>query len=147
MSSMRLLPDATAPAHSRAAGRQLADFSRTVLVVDDHEDSRLLIRYLLEQKGWRVIEAADGLEAVETARGAHPDLILMDVGLPLLDGLSATRRIREDVEMRSVPIVAVSGYAMAEDRARALAAGCDGYIPKPIDFDELYHLVCLQIMH
>lgn len=65
----------------------------------------------------------------------------MDVGVPLLDGLSATRRIRDNVEVYGVPIVAVSGYAMAEDQTKALAAGCDGYITKPVDFDELYHLL------
>jgi two-component system cell cycle response regulator DivK len=91
----------------------------------------------MEQRGYSVIEAADGLEAVEAASRCRPDLILMDVGLPLLDGLSATRRIREDVEMRDVAVVAVSGYATAEDQAKALAAGCDDYITKPINFGEL----------
>jgi two-component system, cell cycle response regulator DivK len=107
-------------------------------VVDDHEDTRFLLECLLGQRGWRVVGAADGLEAVEAAHNSHPDVILMDVGLPVLDGLSATRRIREDEELRGVPVVAVSGYAAAEDQARAQEAGCDGYIVKPINFGELY---------
>jgi CheY-like chemotaxis protein len=109
-----------------------------VLVVDDHEDTRFMITCLLERRGWRVLEAVNGLEAVETAHNSHPDVILMDVGLPVLDGLSATRRIREDGELQGVPVVAVSGYAAVEDRARALAAGCDGYVIKPINFGEFY---------
>jgi two-component system, cell cycle response regulator DivK len=100
-----------------------------------------MIRYLMEQRGYRVMEAVDGLEAVETARRSRPDLILMDVSLPRLDGLSAVRRVREDVGLRGVAIVAVSGYATAEDQAEALAAGCDGYLTKPINFDELDHVL------
>ena len=147
MPNLHFLPGASTTTHSRAAARQPAGFKPTVLIVDDHDDSRFLIRYLMEQRGYRVIEAADGLEAVETARKSRPDLILMDVGLPLLDGLSATRRIREDVEMRSVAIVAVSGYAMAEDQAKALAAGCDGYITKPINFGELDKILLRLLPH
>jgi CheY-like chemotaxis protein len=133
------LRDASAHDQGGESGQKSADSRPLVLVVDDHEDNRFLIRYLLEQKGCRVLGAADGLEAVETAHNSHPDLILMDVGLPLLDGLSATRRIREDTELRGVAVVAVSGYASSEDQARALAAGFDGYITKPINFDKLYH--------
>lgn len=136
---MQPLPGASVNASSSASGQKSAGFRPLVLVVDDHEDSRFLIKYLLEQKGCRVMGAADGLEAVEIAHSSHPDLILMDVGLPVLDGLSATRRIREDKELHGVPVVAVSGYAAAEDQARALEAGCDGYITKPINLDELYH--------
>lgn len=95
----------------------------------------------MEQRGCRVIEAKNGLEAVETVHRARPDLILMDVGLPLLDGLSATLRIREDVCLRGIAIVAVSGYAMTEDQDRAREAGCDGYITKPINLDELEHVL------
>jgi CheY-like chemotaxis protein len=138
MSDAQPLPGASSHARGGPSGRQSADSRPVVLVADDHEDIRFLIKYLLEQRGWRVVGVADGLEAVETAHSSHPDVILMDVGLPVLDGLSATRRIREDKELQGVPVVAVSGYAAAEDRARARAAGCDGYITKPIDFGELY---------
>jgi CheY-like chemotaxis protein len=139
MPNTQSLPDASVHARDGESGRESADSRPLILVVDDHEDNRFLIRYLLELRGCRVMGAADGLEAVETAHSSHPDLILMDVGLPKLDGLSATRRIREDTELRGVAVVAVSGYASSEDQARALNAGFDAYITKPINFDELYH--------
>lgn len=138
MSNVRPLPGASSHACGGPSGQRAADSRPLALVADDHEDTRFLIKYLLEQRGWRVTGAADGLEAVETAHNSHPDVILMDVGLPVLDGLSAVRRIREDRELHGVPVVAVSGYAAAEDRAMALEAGCDGYIVKPINFGELY---------
>lgn len=138
MSDVQPLTGASSRAYGRPSGRQPADSRPLVLVVDDHEDTRFMIKWLLERRGWRVAGTADGLEAVEAARRSHPDVILMDVGLPVLDGLSATRRIREDAELQGVPVVAVSGYAAAEDQASALAAGCDEYIVKPINFDELY---------
>jgi two-component system, cell cycle response regulator DivK len=138
MPNTQSLSDASVHAFDGRSGQKSAVPRPLILVVDDHEDSRFLIRYLLEQRGCCVVGAADGLEAVETAHSSHPDLILMDVGLPVLDGLSATRRIREDTELRGVAVVAVSGYASSEDQARALEAGFDGYITKPINFDELY---------
>jgi two-component system, cell cycle response regulator DivK len=137
MPNTQPFPGAPVPACDVAAGRQPADFHPVVLVVDDYEDNRFLIRYLLETRGCRVVEAGDGVEAVETALCEHPDLILMDVSLPRLDGLSATRLIRQEATLRDVPVVAVSGHAAPKDRARALAAGCDGYITKPIDFVEM----------
>jgi CheY-like chemotaxis protein len=135
MPNAEFLSGASVHALDGAAGRETA--GPLVLVADDHEDIRFLIRYMLEARGCRVIEAANGLEAVEAALGWLPDLILMDVNLPRLDGLSATLRIREGARSGSVAVVAVSGHAAPEDRARALAAGCDGYITKPIDFGEL----------
>jgi len=111
------------------------------MVVDDHEDHRFMLRYLLETKGYRVVEAADGLEAVAVAKSSRPDLVLMDLSLPRLDGLSAMRRIREEASLHAVPAVAVSGRVKAEDRADALAAGFREYITKPIDFDQLLDLL------
>ena len=113
----------------------------TVLVVEDFEDNRFMMRRLLEMSGYRVIEAVNGQEAVETARRERPDLILMDLSLPLLDGLAATRRIREQDGLGKVPIVAVSAHDTADFHADALAAGCNEYVTKPIDFDQLESLL------
>ena len=109
----------------------------TILVVEDFEDNRFMMRRLLEMSGYRVIEAINGEEAIELARRELPGLILMDLSLPQLDGLAATRRIRQHPELRSVPIVAVSAHDTADFHADALAAGCNDYVTKPIDFDQL----------
>ena len=108
-----------------------------VLVVEDHEDTRFMLRMILEQDGYATMEVADGLEAVEIAGRERPDLILMDGSLPGLDGLSATRRMREQEALRRIPIVALSGHAGKEFQAEAYAAGCDACITKPFDFSLL----------
>ena len=108
-----------------------------VLVVDDDEDTRLLFRTMLEIRGYRAVEAADGEEAVGLAESARPDLILMDGSLPRVDGLDATRRIRQSERDGRVPILFVSGHAEAAFIARALEAGCDEYLVKPLDLDQL----------
>jgi two-component system, cell cycle response regulator DivK len=113
----------------------------TVMVVEDFEDNRFMMRRLLEMSGYRVLEAINGEEAVEIAERERPSLILMDLSLPLLDGLAATRRIRQVKELRSVPIVAVSAHDTADFHADALAAGCNDYVTKPIDFDQLEALL------
>jgi len=107
------------------------------LVVEDFEDSRFMMRRLLEMAGYRVLEASDGEQAVKMALDARPALILMDLSLPKLDGLSATREIRKKRVLRKVPIVAVSAHDSPQTRAEALAAGCNEYVTKPIDFDIL----------
>jgi len=109
----------------------------TVLVVEDFADNRFMMRRLLEMSGYHVIEAVDGKEAVEMAGREHPDLILMDLSLPQLDGLDATRRIRQLDGLARVPIIAVSAHDTKDFHADALAAGCNEYVTKPIDFDEL----------
>lgn len=114
---------------------------QTVMVVEDFEDNRFMMRRLLEMSGYRVLEAINGEEAVEVARRERPSLILMDLSLPLLDGLAATRRIRQVEELRKVPIVAVSAHDTADFHADALAAGCNDYVTKPIDFDQLEALL------
>ena len=114
---------------------------RTVLVVEDFEDNRFMMRRLLEMSGYRVIEAVNGKQAVEAAISERPDLILMDLSLPMLDGLAATRRIREAEGLGRVPIVAVSAHDSADFHTEALAAGCDEYVTKPIDFDHLVQLL------
>ena len=113
----------------------------TVLVVEDFDETRFMIKLSLELRGYRVLEALNGFEAVEIARRESLDLILMDLSLPLLDGFAATRRIREEARSRHVPIVAVTAHATAEYRVKALAAGFDEYVTKPIDFDKLGHLL------
>src|SRR3954469_8355990 len=113
----------------------------TVMVVEDFEDNRFMMRLLLEMSGYHVLEAVNGEEAVEIARRERPHLILMDLSLPLLDGLAATRRIRQEASLRDVPIVAVSAHDTADFHADALAAGCNDYVTKPIDFDQLEALL------
>ena len=110
---------------------------KSFLVVEDFEDSRFMMRRLLEMAGYDVLEASDGEQAVKIAVESRPALILMDLSLPKLDGLSATRQIRQKKGLKAVPIVAVSAHDSPESRTEALAAGCDEYVTKPIDF---YHL-------
>jgi CheY-like chemotaxis protein len=118
----------------------------TVLVVEDHDDTRLLLKLLLEHEGYVIMEVADGLEAVEIAARECPDLVLMDGSLPGLDGLSATRRMREQESLRHVPIIALSGHTGQEFRAEARAAGCDALITKPLDFSQLLNTLN-QLLH
>src|SRR5215831_10811160 len=106
------------------------------LVVEDFDDSRFMMRRLLESADYRVVEATDGEEAVRIALQERPQLILMDLSLPKLDGLAATRRIRQQKGFDRIPIVAVSAHDSADSRSEALAAGCDEYVTKPINFDE-----------
>ncbi len=108
----------------------------TVLVVDD-DDLRSLMRKVLEMSGYRVAEAKDGDEAIETAQREHPRLILMDIGLPQRSGISATYRIRGYPELRAVPIVAVRAYDSPAVRDDALKAGCAAHLIKPINIDQL----------
>lgn len=105
---------------------------RRILVVEDNEQSMYLISFILTNSGYEVIQATCGQEAVELAVEQEPDLILMDIQLPDIDGMEATRRIRDSESDGDVPIVAITSYAMAGDRERILAAGCTGYIEKPI---------------
>jgi CheY-like chemotaxis protein len=114
---------------------------QTVMVVEDFEDNRFMMRRLLEMSGYQVLEAINGEEAVEIAARELPNLILMDLSLPLLDGLAATRRIRQYAELKDVPIVAVSAHDTADFHADALAAGCNDYVTKPIDFEQLENLL------
>jgi two-component system cell cycle response regulator DivK len=113
----------------------------TVLLVEDTEDNRHMMRKLLELSGYRVIEAINGEEAVRAAMDVRPSIILMDLSLPVIDGLAATRRIRTFPGLDAVPIVAVSAHDTADFHAEALAAGCNAYITKPIDYPELEEIV------
>ncbi|MFN8523463.1 MAG: response regulator [Chloroflexota bacterium] len=108
----------------------------TILIVEDDELNRDSLRRLLRRRGFEIEIATDGLQGVESAKTLAPDLILMDMSLPAIDGWEATRRIRVEVERR-VPIIALTAHAMAADRDRAIEAGCDDYDTKPIDLDRL----------
>ena len=105
--------------------------TQRILVVEDTEDNRQIIRDLLTSVGYELIEAVDGAEGVALAQSEKPDLILMDIQLPVVDGYEATRRIRAVPELANVPIIAVTSYALSGDEAKARAAGCDGYVAKP----------------
>lgn len=104
---------------------------KRILVVEDTEDNRQILRDLLVASGYDLVEAVDGAAGVAMAASAQPDLILMDIQLPVLDGYEATRRIKADTALAHIPIVAVTSYALAGDEEKARAAGCDGYIAKP----------------
>jgi two-component system cell cycle response regulator DivK len=105
--------------------------SKRILIVEDQEDNRAILRDVLSTAGYELIEAVDGGEGVELALRERPDLILMDIQLPVLDGYEATRRIKGNAELKSIPIIAVTSYALSGDEAKARAAGCDGYVTKP----------------
>ncbi len=106
---------------------------RTILVVDDFDDTRLLLRTWLERRGFRVIEAENGVEAITQATAEFPDLIIMDMEMPQLDGLAATRRLRQIDDLSTIPIVAVSAYGADQFRQLALDAGCDEYVSTPFE--------------
>lgn len=120
---------------------QSQDQTVTVLLVEDTEDNRYMMRRLLEMAGYNVVEATNGEEAVRLAASERPQLILMDLSLPVIDGLAATRAIRKLDGLEKVPIVAVSAHASADFQTEALAAGCDAYITKPIDFSQLEQII------
>lgn len=106
---------------------------RKVLVIEDNEQNRYLVTFLLEQHGYEVVSAADGPRGIELARNCSPDLILLDIQLPVMDGYAVARALRGIESLRNTPIIAVTSYAMVGDREKCLAAGCTGYIEKPID--------------
>ena len=105
---------------------------KTILIVEDNEDNRLIYSQYLTHGGYRVLEAANGLEGIEAARRERPDIVLMDISMPIMDGLTATRHLKGDPETQSIPVIALTAHAMASDEAMAREAGCDGYISKPV---------------
>ncbi|MFZ5857020.1 MAG: response regulator [Chloroflexota bacterium] len=111
-----------------------------VLIVEDNVDNFELVRFLLERAGYEVLSAANGLEGLDVARREHPDLILMDLSMPEMDGWNATTHLKADEETRNIPVLALTAHTLPGDRKRAIDAGCDGYISKPINvasFDKL----------
>jgi two-component system, cell cycle response regulator DivK len=105
--------------------------SKRILVIEDHEDNRQILRDLLGHAGYHMIEAETGEAGLAAAAAHKPDLILMDIQLPGLDGYEATRRLKADPALRSIPIIVVTSYALSGDDAKARAAGCDAYVTKP----------------
>jgi two-component system cell cycle response regulator DivK len=105
--------------------------SKCILVVEDQEDNRRILRDLLKSAGFALLEAATGEEGIRLAESSRPDLILMDIQLPVLDGYEATRRIKAKAELRHIPIIVVTSYALSGDEAKARAAGADAYVTKP----------------
>ena len=115
--------------------------TKRILVVDDQEDLRDVLRTLLTGSGYAVIEAADGESGVAMAKSERPDLILMDIQMPVLDGYDATRQIRAEPDLTSTPLIAVSSFAMKGDEEKARAAGCDVYVTKPYSPLQLLRIV------
>jgi two-component system cell cycle response regulator DivK len=111
--------------------------AKTILIVEDEPRNMKLMRDLLQRFGYETIEAVDGEQGVELATAAKPDLILMDIMMPKMDGLEATRIIKTDIITKHIPIIALTSYAMKGDRERTLEAGCDMYIAKPVDILEV----------
>jgi CheY-like chemotaxis protein len=111
----------------------MSDNRKRVLLVEDNEDNLVVYRTILEHVGFLVIEARDGEEGVSRARTERPDIILMDISIPKMDGWEATQRLKADGETASIPIIALTAHALEEDRLKAMRAGCDGYLAKPVE--------------
>ncbi|HWX23444.1 MAG TPA: response regulator [Vicinamibacteria bacterium] len=110
---------------------------RRILLVEDNEMNRDMLSRRLARRGFAILLASDGLEGLQMARAEHPDLVLLDMDLPILDGWEAARRLKAAQDTRSIPIIALTAHAMSGDRERALEAGCDDYETKPIELDRL----------
>ena len=110
---------------------------RKILVVEDNQDNREMVVKVLKFNGYEVIEAVDGEEGIEKAKTEAPALILLDIYLPKMDGYEVAKRLKGDTGLRDIPVIALTAHAMKGNREQALAAGCDGYISKPIDIREL----------
>jgi len=113
---------------------------KKILIVEDNEDTRSFMKYLIEAYGYQVIEAADGIEALDKFRKHLPDIVLMDISLPTVGGLTATKAIREVDATGKVPIIAITGFGKAY-REQAIEAGCNDLISKPLDFDALHPII------
>ena len=115
---------------------------KKILVVDDNEDNREILVFRLQQLGFEVLVASNGKEAIETASQAKPDVILMDLRMPVMDGWEATRALRQTEWGKDLPVVAITAHAMEEDRRRALTAGCNEFIPKPVmDYSVIHETI------
>ena len=117
----------------------------TILIVDDVSDNRILMSLSLQDMGYRVLTASNGEEAVTVALVARPDLILMDIAMPQLDGLGATRQLRTHPELRDMPIIAVTAFDTSGFQKAAFDAGFDGYLTKPFDFERLHRLIAMLL--
>ena len=110
---------------------------KKILIVEDNQDSRELVVKILKNRGYQLIEAVDGEDALEKAITERPDLILMDISIPKIDGYEVTRMLKSRKEFKSTPIIALTAHAMKGDREKAMESGCEGYIAKPINIHEL----------
>ncbi len=110
---------------------------KKILIVDDNQDSRELAVKVLKNRGYQMIEASDGEEALEKALAEKPDLILMDISIPKINGYEVTKRLKSQADFKATPVIALTAHAMKGDKEKALEAGCDGYISKPINVHEL----------
>jgi two-component system cell cycle response regulator DivK len=115
--------------------------SKRILVVEDQEDLRGVLRTLLTGSGYQMLEAADGQAGVSKAKAERPDLILMDIQMPVLDGYEATRQIKSQANLKAIPIIAISSFAMKGDEEKARAAGCDHYVTKPYSPMQLLKII------
>lgn len=115
--------------------------AKRILYVEDNAQNKRLVRKILTSRGYEVLEAEDGLAGVEITKNEMPDLILMDINIPGMDGLEATGVIKSNTETRHIPVIALTANAMRGDAERFLAAGCDGYLPKPINMTDLIETV------
>jgi len=115
--------------------------SRRILVVEDQEDLRTILRDYFKAHGYEVLEAVDGQDCLTQARSVRPDLVLMDIQLPVLDGYEATRQIKADPNLKSIPVIAISSFAMKGDEEKARAAGCDHYVTKPYSPVQLLRII------
>ncbi|MFH1153348.1 MAG: response regulator [Pseudomonadota bacterium] len=120
--------------------------AETILITEDDEQNRKLFKDILQVAGYGILEARDGLEALVLAREKRPDLILMDVQMPVMDGLEAVKQLKADPATRLIPIIAISAFAMDRDEDRALAAGCDGYLSKPFGVKAFRDMVALYLL-
>lgn len=122
---------------------------KKILYIEDNEQNLYLVTFILEKHGYQVFAAMDGQQGIDSAATVNPDLILLDIQLPLMDGYAVARQLRTNPDLAGIPIVAVTSYAMAGDRDKAIAAGCNGYIEKPINPDTFmqqveHHLTCRE---
>ena len=111
----------------------MIESEKTVLLIEDNEDNRTVYRTILEHFGYQVVEARNGEDGIRMAREAHPDLILMDISIPVIDGWEATKILKADPTTAGIPIIALTAHALATDRAKAAEVGCDGYLAKPCE--------------
>lgn len=124
----------------------MADTPPTILYVEDNVDNRQLVRRVLQAEGYRVLEAGNAHEGLQVALNHHPVLILIDINMPEIDGLTMASHLKKDPAFTTIPIIALTANVMRGDKERSLAAGCDGYIQKPIDVDELPDQIA-QFLH
>ena len=131
--TIREFPSTDAPRRSGSG--------KTVLIVEDNELNMTLFHDLLDAHGYRTLQTRNGMDALRIARERRPDLILMDIQLPEVSGLEVTRWLKDDEELRDIPVIAVTAFAMKGDEERIRAAGCDGYIAKPIDYKDFLAII------